>query len=93
MTLSHWHDDGGLIPCALCGADAAGPCARCRRPLCGDCCVLTTDSGGQWAICIACAERGGKSLRPAWTRVALWLTAPLLGLTALLVVLNWAFGW
>ena len=27
--------DDGPARCAICGAEAAGPCARCRNPTCG----------------------------------------------------------
>lgn len=81
-------DGGGLAHCA-CGALAAGPCARCRVPLCGDCCVITEHGTQPWAICRACERRGGRSLRGAWFELLLWLGAALLGLAVLVGVLAW----
>ena len=81
--------DGGLARCA-CGAIAAGPCARYRVPLCGDCCVITQHGTQPWAICRACERRrGGRSLRSAWAGLLLWLGAALLALTALVLLLAW----
>jgi hypothetical protein len=78
----------GLERCA-CGAIAAGPCARCRKPLCGDCCVITEHGAQPWAICRACARRGGTSLRGAWLGLLLWLAGALLALVALVAALAW----
>jgi hypothetical protein len=78
----------GLQRCA-CGAIAAGPCARCRKPLCGDCCVITEHGAQPWAICRTCARRGGTSLRGAWFGLLLWLGGALLVLVALVVALAW----
>lgn len=87
------HDDGGgFIHCALCGGDAAGPCARCRKPVCGDCCVLTEGTAGKWAICLDCDRRGGRKIDSGWYSVALWLIAPLLVLAGVLALLVWSFG-
>jgi hypothetical protein len=77
-------DGGGFEHCASCGAVAAGPCARCRKPLCGDCCVITRHGATQWAICFRCDRQGGRSLRTAWLGLALWLCIPLAALAALL---------
>jgi hypothetical protein len=78
----------GLAHCA-CGAIAAGPCARCRVPLCGDCCVITQHGTQPWAICRACERRGGRSLRHAWLGLILWLAGALLALAGLVSVLAW----
>ncbi|HVZ33979.1 MAG TPA: hypothetical protein VG963_16245 [Polyangiaceae bacterium] len=78
----------GLERCA-CGAIAAGPCARCRKPLCGDCCVITEHGAQPWAICRACARRGGTSLRGAWFGLLVWLGGALLLLVALVALLAW----
>lgn len=83
--------DGGLARCA-CGAIAAGPCARCRVPLCGDCCVITQHGTQPWAICRACDRRGGRSLRSAWLGLLLWLGGALLALAALVLALSWWAG-
>lgn len=82
-------DGGGFVTCGVCGADAAGPCARCRIPLCGDCCVLTEGGAGPWAVCKRCARRGGNSLGRGWRSLAPWLVAPLIVLSALLALLHW----
>jgi hypothetical protein len=84
-------DDGGFITCGLCGADAAGPCARCRTPVCGDCCVLTEGSSTPWAICLRCDRRGGRNIGSGWWLLAYWALGPLLALALLLLALHW-FG-
>lgn len=58
--------DDGPIRCTYCGNDAAGPCARCRAPVCGDCCTLTEGGARTWAVCLDCDRKGGKSLSGAW---------------------------
>jgi hypothetical protein len=88
---------GALIPvdgsgsparCIRCGALAVGPCARCREPVCGDCCVLTDGGARVWAICLACEDRGWRSLRRGWITVILWVAAPILGLAVLVALLS-----
>jgi hypothetical protein len=81
-------DGGGFEHCSSCGALAAGPCARCRRPLCGDCCVITQHGARQWAICRRCDRRGGRSLRGAWLGLLAWLAIPVLLLAALVALLQ-----
>lgn len=85
-------DGGGFIHCTICGGDAAGPCARCRKPVCGDCCVLTEGTAAQWAICLDCDHRGGRQINAGWFSVALWLVAPLVLLACILAALLWWFG-
>lgn len=85
------HGDGDAH-CALCSALAVGPCARCRSPVCGDCCVLTTGGITPFAICLRCERSGGDSLSAGWRRVLGWVLTPILGLLAALVVLYWLFG-
>jgi hypothetical protein len=80
-------EGGGLEHCAVCGALAAGPCASCRKPLCGDCCVLTTHGAGQWAICKACERKRGRSLAGAWLGLGGWLLMLLAALAVLVVLL------
>jgi hypothetical protein len=82
-------DGGGFEHCATCGALAAGPCARCRKPLCGDCCVITRHGATPWALCFRCARRGGRSLRSAWLGLVLWLCIPLAALVILLLLGYW----
>lgn len=93
MTLIHaGGDGGGFEHCVGCGALAAGPCARCRNPVCGNCCVLTEGGAGVWAICLPCDRRGGRSLRSGWWTVLAWLAAPIVGLVVLITVVYWLFG-
>lgn len=80
-------DGGGFEHCASCGALAAGPCARCRKPLCGDCCVITRHGASQWAICRRCERDGGRSLRRAWLGLLTWLGLPLAALALLVFFL------
>ncbi len=87
MTLQHVGDDSAR--CVHCGAVAVGPCARCRAPVCGDCCVLTEGGAGTWAICLACDRRGGRSLTRGWVTVIGWIALPIALLLALVVLLGW----
>jgi hypothetical protein len=85
-------DGGGFEHCAVCGALAAGPCARCRKPLCGDCCIITSHGATQWAICRRCEQKGGSSLRSAWIGLALWLGVPIVVLAVLVALLYGVVG-
>jgi len=68
------YGDPPVTRCAICRArDAAGPCARCRRSICGDCCDLTDGGATTFAICLTCVKRGGSSLTGAWGSTLLWL--------------------
>jgi hypothetical protein len=78
--------------CVSCGALAVGPCARCRNPVCGDCCVLTTGGTSTFAICLACERAGAGSLSAGWRVVLGWLLKPILALLGVLVVLYLLFG-
>jgi hypothetical protein len=69
--------------CSHCGATAAGACARCHRPTCGDCCELTEGGATTFAVCLACVKRGGKSLGGAYRDLLLWLAAGIIGLAAI----------
>ena len=82
-------DDGGFVHCTGCGALAAGPCARCRKPVCGNCCVLTSGGVQPWAICHACDKSGGASLKQGWGTVLGWFIKPILGLIVVYVLLQW----
>jgi hypothetical protein len=73
--------------CTHCTRVAVGPCARCRRPVCGDCCELTEGGATTFAICTACVDRGGRSLAPAWRGLVGWLALIVLGLAAVAAVL------
>jgi hypothetical protein len=84
-------DGGGFFHCVVCGGDAAGPCAKCRNPVCGDCCVLVDGTLGQWAICTRCEKRFGRNQSSGWRTLAPWLLAPIVLLVALLVVLHVVF--
>jgi hypothetical protein len=77
MDLVSSSDDDGLAHCARCGAVAAGPCARCNLPMCGDCVVLTEGGAGLWAVCGECARRGGRSLRAGWIAALFWILVPI----------------
>jgi hypothetical protein len=89
--LSH-AGNGGPAHCVHCGALAVGPCARCDAPVCGDCCTLTEGTTKPYAICLGCAERGGRSLKSAWWVVIGWLLRPIAALAALLALLWILFG-
>ncbi len=85
-------DHDGFVPCTGCGALAAGPCARCQKPVCGDCCVLTTGGTQPWAVCLACNSSGGASLSTGWRTVLGWLLKPIIGLSVVYLLLRWVFG-
>ena len=66
-------DGGGPVTrCALCPRPAAGPCARCRRSVCGDCCELVTGGAATFALCLTCAAAGAGLRRP-WLGLLAWL--------------------
>lgn len=89
MQLQLRHGGGGPVArCKTCGVQAVGPCARCHEPVCGDCCVLSEHGAKTWAICLACEERGGRSLRGGWTHVLLWLAGPMIALAAITALLQ-----
>jgi hypothetical protein len=79
--------DPPSLRCAICGTAAAGPCARCRRMVCGDCCTLSSGGATTFAICTTCARRGGASLRPAWLGLLGWLALLILALAAVAAAL------
>src|SRR4051794_30703972 len=81
--------DDGPQRCSFCPRDAAGPCASCRRPVCGDCCTLTVGSVKTWAICLECDRTKGRSLLGAWGGLIRMLAGILLGLTAIVALLAW----
>lgn len=91
MTLQHHDFGGGFERCTHCGALAVGPCARCRAPVCGDCCVLTEGGAKPYAICLDCDRGGSRSLRQAWWTVLGWFMVPILALLALLILLALIF--
>lgn len=82
----------GLARCASCAALAAGPCARCGRPMCGDCVVLTEHGASVWAVCHSCDKRGGRSLRSGWRAALFWLILPIAGLWAVVTILERVAG-
>jgi hypothetical protein len=52
--------------------------------------VLTEGGARVWAICLACEDRGGRSLRRAWIAVIGWIAVPIVllaGVVALLAAL------
>ncbi len=79
--------DGPVARCRLCGRPAAGPCARCQAPVCGDCCVLTDGGATTFAVCHACEGRGGATLAPGWRGTLAWLALLVVGLAALAAAL------
>ncbi len=86
--LRHVDDDGApLARCKLCGKPAAGPCARCRALVCGDCCELTEGGATTFAICLTCVKRGGRSLTAGWLGLIGWLLAIIAGLAAVTALL------
>lgn len=73
--------------CSHCGATAVGPCARCHRPTCGDCCELTEGGATTFAVCLACVKRGGRSLAGGYRDLLIWLAVVIVGLAAIAALL------
>lgn len=84
-------DGDGLARCVRCAALAAGPCARCNLPMCGDCVVLTEHGASLWAVCHECARRGGRSLRAGWVGALFWVLVPIAVLWGIVEVVERAF--
>ncbi|MFO0741475.1 MAG: hypothetical protein U0270_36600 [Labilithrix sp.] len=90
MTGALQSDGGdGVERCAFCSADAAGPCASCKRSVCGDCCVLTEGGAQTWAICLECDRKKGRSLSGRWGGLGLWLVGLLVAMAAVIALLEW----
>lgn len=73
--------------CSHCGAEAVGPCARCRRPTCAGCCELVEGGSGTFAVCLACLKTGGRTLTTAYRDLFLWLGGGILLLAAVAALL------
>jgi hypothetical protein len=86
--LQHSGDDG-VERCSFCSHEAAGPCASCRKPVCGDCCTLTEGGMTTFAICLDCDRKKGRSLAGAWGSFAAFLLAILVVLAAVVALLAW----
>lgn len=82
-------DDDAPERCAFCPRDAVGPCASCRRLVCGECCTLTEGGVKTWAICLECDRKKGSRLGGAWGTLGAWLVALLAGLAAIVALLEW----
>lgn len=78
--------------CSFCSNEAAGPCATCERPVCGDCCTLTEGGVRTWAICLECDRKKGRSLSGAWSGFAMFLVAILAVLAAAVALMAWLSG-
>jgi hypothetical protein len=82
-------DGDGPQRCAYCSNEAAGPCASCRKPVCGNCCTLTEGGVKTWAICLECDRKKGSSLTNAWRSFGLFLVAILVLMAAAVALLAW----
>jgi hypothetical protein len=59
--------------------------------MCGDCVVLTEHGASRWAVCHACARRGGRSLRAGWVAALFWVLVPIAVLWGIVEVVERAF--
>ena len=75
--------------CSFCANEAAGPCASCERPVCGDCCTLTEGGVRTWAICLECDRKKGRSLGGAWGSLLTFVLTILAVLGAVVALLAW----
>ncbi len=85
-------DDDGPARCSFCPREAAGPCASCARPVCGDCCTLTEGGVRVWAVCLECDRKKGRSLAGAWSGLLVWLVGILVVLGAATALMGWLAG-
>jgi len=85
------HDEDSIVRCYLCRNDAAGPCMRCRRSVCGDCCVIVEGKAQKWAVCLRCEKNEGTALS-GWASLALFFGKIVLTLIALILLLAWWAG-
>ena len=88
MDLQHSGDDGPER-CSFCAREAAGPCASCHRPVCGECCTLTEGGVKVWAVCLECDRKKGRSLGGAWGGLLAWLGGILAVLAAATALMGW----
>jgi len=75
--------------CSFCSNEAAGPCASCDRPVCGDCCTLTEGGVRTWAICLECDRTKGRALGGAWNGLLRFVLTILAVLAAIVALLAW----
>jgi K+-transporting ATPase A subunit len=83
--------DAPAARCKICGAEAVGPCARCRAMVCADCCELTAGAAKTFALCMGCAKTGDATLASAWRGLLGWIAMivlPLVALAALVYLLR-----
>lgn len=90
--LQHHDFSDSPARCAECHALAAGPCARCEAPLCGDCCVIVRGGSRPWAVCPRCASAHRASIGGGWRLVLGWLAGPLALLLLAVIALAWLTG-
>jgi len=84
--------DAPAARCKLCGAEAVGPCARCRAMVCADCCELTAGAATTFALCTACARTGGATLASAWRGLLVWLALVVLGVAGIAIAIRVVYG-
>ena len=89
--LQHVQDDGPP-PCRLCGAPSAGPCARCGKLVCADCCTLTKNSAKVWAVCLGCEGAAETEVAGRWGGLLLWLGGILLVMLVIVICLGAVAG-
>lgn len=85
------HDEESFVRCYICGKDAAGPCARCRGSVCGNCCVLVDGAAQKWAVCLRCND-GERTTVGGWRGLGMFFVQLLGVLVVLILILAWLFG-
>jgi hypothetical protein len=85
------HDGDSFVRCYLCGGDAAGPCMKCRRSVCGNCCVLVQGVATPWAVCTVCEGSDAPKVG-GWRGLGLFFGKIVLVLIVLIAFLAWLAG-
>lgn len=89
--LQQFGEGDSIVRCYLCHVDAAGPCMKCRRPVCGDCCVLVEGKAQTWAVCTRCDKHVGDQVS-GWTSLGWFFLRLIAALVLIILALAWLAG-